>query len=794
MSQLIERNQTDLSQLLAAAARLHAAGRLAEADRAYRQLLARAPGHVDALHMLGALLGQRGEYDAAIELIRRAILVRPAAANLHITLARNLKAAGKITEAISAYRRAVEINPTSTEALNNLGVALRQNGELEESRAAFEKAIGFDPKFAEAYNNLASVLCDVGKFPEALAASQQAIALRPAYAEALNNRGNALAGLGKLDESIASFRQALALQPDYAEALNNLGIVLKETLDFDESVRVLRKAISLRGWYAEAHNNLGNTLRSMGNREEAIEAYRHAIVARGHWSLAWNNLAVALWEENRHAEALSAATKAVDIQPDFAEGHNTLGNVLRDAGDIDGAVQHYRAALCHKPDYADAMANLSVGLKDQGRLDEALAMARQSIATRPNAAAHSNLIYLMHFHPDCDAAAIAAEQDAWQREYAQPFAGKTRRKARMSGKIRVGYIGSYFRNHVVGLNILPLLRQHDRTQFEVFCYSDVSREDDLTRQFRHIDLNWRDIAGKSNAEAAALIEADELDLLIDLSLHMAANRLGVMARRPAPVQATFAGYPAPTGVRAIDFRITDEFLDPSGIEEGDFEKPIRLSDSFWCYDHTAGLAETPEVAGLPALASGHITFGCLNNFCKVNDRVLSVWAAALRHVPDSRLLMLCPSKLAQQATISKLQELSISKDRIEFVGHQPRAKYLRTYDRIDIALDTFPYNGHTTSLDALFMGVPVVTLAGKHSVARAGVSQLSNLGLPELIAISPDEFVSIAAALAGNVQHLSQLRRRLRGVMQNSPLMDATRFARNVEHAYRAMISKVVDA
>jgi len=261
----------------------------------------------------------------------------------------------------------------------------------------------------------------------------------------------------------------------------------------------------------------------------------------------------------------------------------------------------------------------------------------------------------------------------------------------------------------------------------------------------------------------------------------------VLARKPAPVQMTFAGYPAATGLKTIDYRITDGFLDPSTSEPETFEKAVRLP-SFWCYDESAmtfAMEATPLPGALPAASAGYVTFGCLNNFCKINDQVLQLWARVLAAVPNSRLLLLAPGGLTRRRTANRFAQLGIATDRIQFAGYCSRAKYFELYHRIDIGLDTFPYNGHTTSLDALWMGVPMVTLAGNSAAGRAGVSQLSNLGLGDLIATVPDDFVRIAAELAGNASRLSELRGGLREKMRKSCLMDAARFAREIERAYR---------
>jgi predicted O-linked N-acetylglucosamine transferase (SPINDLY family) len=352
-------------------------------------------------------------------------------------------------------------------------------------------------------------------------------------------------------------------------------------------------------------------------------------------------------------------------------------------------------------------------------------------------------------------------------------------------RLRIGYVSPDFRQHVIGQNLVPLLREHDHGQVEIFCYSNVVRADALTEQLRRYADVWRSVVGLSDSQAVELIRQDRIDVLVDLTLHTASNRLAVFARKPAPVQATFAGYPGSTGLDTIDYRLTDPYLDPPGLDDAYYsERSFHLPDTFWCYDP---LTDEPAVHVPPCLEKGFVTFGCLNNFCKVNEQVLRLWAQVIKSVPRSRLMILCPDGSHRQLLLDMLQGEGINPDRIELIVRCPRLQYLELYHRIDVGLDTFPYNGHTTGLDSYWMGVPVITLVGQTVVGRAGLSQLTNLGLPELIAQTPQQYVQIATDLARDLPRLAELRRTLRPRMQASPLMAAPRFARNIEAAYRQM-------
>ena len=307
----------------------------------------------------------------------------------------------------------------------------------------------------------------------------------------------------------------------------------------------------------------------------------------------------------------------------------------------------------------------------------------------------------------------------------------------------------------------------------------------MTERIRNSVDHWRDTVGLSDDEVARQVRDDQIDILVDLTMHMSNGRPQLMARKPAPVQVAYLAYPGTTGLSAIDYRLTDPYLDPPGQTDADsVEQSFRLPDTFWCYDP---LTETPVPNSLPLITADHVTFGCLNNFCKVTDQTLALWSGVLQAVAGSRLLLLAPAGTARQRILDRLHEENIEPARIEFVEHRPRAQYLELYHRIDVCLDTLPYNGHTTSLDSYWMGVPVVTRVGRTVVGRAGYSQLTNLGFSELVAWSDEEFVSLAARLAADRLRLTHLRSTLRERMERSPLMDAARFARNIESAYREM-------
>jgi predicted O-linked N-acetylglucosamine transferase (SPINDLY family) len=491
----------------------------------------------------------------------------------------------------------------------------------------------------------------------------------------------------------------------------------------------------------------------------------------------------------RLPEAESIYREILAERPDQVEALQLLGMLAAQVDQFDAAVELIQRAIAINSSNASYYNNLGNALRSQGRLDDAIAAYRQSIRIDPQyLIGHSNLLYSLHYHPSHDAGTILDEHRRWNQMHIEPLGkvmqphGNNRDPDR---RLRIGYVSPDFRMHCQLLFTIPLLSNHDRRDFEIFCYSSVGSPDAVTGQIRGYADGWQSIVGMTDADVARKIREDRIDVLVDLSMHMGGNRLVIFADKPAPVQVAWLAYPGTTGLPAMDYRLTDPLLDPPGTNDHFyFETSIRLPETFWCYDpFHAQLA----VNALPAESQGFLTFGCLNSFCKVNQQVVQLWARVLKIVARSRLMILCPEGSPRERLLNQMQMEGIDSDRIELVAHRRRLDYLELYHRIDLGLDTFPYNGHTTSLDSFWMGVPVVTLVGQTVVGRAGLSQLTNLGLTELIAHTPDEYVAIAARLAGDLPRLAELRRTLRSRMEGSPLMDAPRFARNIEAAYRQM-------
>jgi protein O-GlcNAc transferase len=459
------------------------------------------------------------------------------------------------------------------------------------------------------------------------------------------------------------------------------------------------------------------------------------------------------------------------------------GLAHQEAGRVELAEEVYRGILGRDSNQAGVLNNLANVLKDSGRIEEAVDCCRTAVEMEPgNAAIHSSLCYKLHFHPGYDRAALFREVREWDRRHGgNPPRGVLGNDRTPGRRLRIGYVSPDFYGHAESFFVLPLLEGHDRRAVEVHCYASVRRPDKATEILKSCAHVWHDVQALSDDQLAERIRGDRIDILVDLTMHMAFNRLPMFATKPAPVQVTWLAYPGGTGLSAIDYRLTDPWMDPAGTDAFYAERSVRLPDCWCCY-HPLG--DVPPAA---ARRRGAVTFGSLNNPCKLNESTLRLWARVLQRVADSRLLLLVESERQKKSIGEMMARAGVDAERIEFTGHRRRGEYLRLYDAIDVCLDPRPYNGVTTTCDALWMGVPVISGIGATAAGRAGLSILSNLGIPRWAAEDDERFVQIAAELAADFDGRSELRNALRDRMRRSPLMDARRFARNVEAAYRRM-------
>ncbi len=812
----------------------HQAGRLKQAEALYRQVLQGDPGHADALHLLGIIALQIGHSDRAVDYLSKAVDRRPQVPDYHYNLGLAFAGLGKSAEAARHFHRAIALKPDFAEAHNNLGNTLKEQGRPDEALECYQRALVLNPDYAAAHSNVGVILQHRGDAQGAIEHYQKAVAVDPTDADSQYNLANALRAMGRLNEAVSMYRNAIALRPNFFDAFVNLGATLKDAGALDSATETYERALALdprstAAWIqlgnalksqgkikdaidrykraididpgcAEAHYNLGNALRETGDLAQAIAVLRRATVLKPDFAEAYSNLGNALWESSQLTEALAVLQQALALKPHLSRAHNNLGNVLQARGRLAEAVAAYREALALQHEFPEARNNLGGVLQNQGQLDQALPAYRQALALNPDfAETHSNLLLSLHYQPNIEPEELFNEHLRWGERHAAPLASMIPAHSNERDPercLRIGYVSPDFRAHSVSHFIAPVLAHHERSLYEVYCYYNVHQVDATTERLRGLADHWRDIAHLSDTEAAECVRADGIDILVDLAGHTAHNRLLLFARKPAPVQVAYLGYPDTRGFAAIDYWLSDVYADPPDETEQFYvEQIVRLAHGFNCYQPPL---DCPKVSTLPVLSTRGVTFGSFNNIAKLSDWTIAVWSQVLTKLPEAKL-MLKGRSLADQETRERIQqrfaEHGVTSERLELLGaFATESDHLTAYHRIDIALDTFPYNGHTTTCEALWMGVPVLTFAGKIHAGRVGVSLLTQAGLTELIAGSPEQYVTLAVELAHDVARLQALRQDLRERMAASALCDAHGFTRALETAYRRMWIKYCEA
>jgi protein O-GlcNAc transferase len=777
----------ETESLFQRASERHFAGDLSTARSLYLEVLARDALNGAAMFRLAVIALQEGAPADAIAHLQRAIAIEPGQRRYREALAQAYAMAQRHAEAAQIYRDLLAEDASSSDLWFALGSALQAHGEIDEAVRAWRAVVEREPQRADALNNLGNCLRLLGESKQAEVAYRRALGVQPEDANALTNLGTLLHAEGRDEEALVCLRAALAAAPGTSTPMINLGVLLTHLGQPDEAASLLEQAVAREPGLAHAAYNYGNALHALGRAREAEVQYARALALDPSHVEAANNLGNVRRELGEHRAAQDAYEAAMRARPDFVDTHNNAANLMRTLGRLDEAETLLRTALELEPTSSATLNNLGNVLKDGGELEASIECFRRAVANGPdNVIAHSNLLYALSFQAS-DPHEILEEARRWSGQHAasvRPSHGYVKPQHAGGRRLRIGYVSADFREHCQALFMTPLLANHDRSRFEIHAYSSVIRPDATTARLAGCVEAWHEVRALDDAKLAAKIRADGIDILVDLTMHMADGRPLLFARKPAPVQVAWLAYPGTTGIEAIDWRLTDPHIDPPAHDGHYTERSWRLPHTFWCYDP---LASTPEVDALPASSAGFVTFGSLNNPCKLTDATLQLWASVFARLPSARLMLMAAEGAPRRRIEQRLAHAGIDPARVRFVPFRPRDAYLRTWNEIDIGLDSLPYNGHTTSLDALWMGVPVVTRIGATSVGRAGLSQLANLDLAALAAGSDDAFVETAVALANDLPRLAELRAGLRARMERSALMDGALFARGVEAAYEGM-------
>jgi predicted O-linked N-acetylglucosamine transferase (SPINDLY family) len=632
-------------------------------------------------------------------------------------------------------------------------------------------------------------LFETGRRPEAARICARVLAQAPHHPDALHLRG-AIAYLdGRLGEAVPSILAAIALAPARVVPHNTLGCAELAAGDAVAAAASHRRALALQPDFAEAAINLGAALKGAGDPEGALAACRRASELAPDSASAQLNLGAVLDEAGAYAEAAHAFRRAMELSPAEPAAPFNLARALMPQGQLGAALASYERALALAPQWSDAHMNLGNVHLAMGALDSATASFRRARALAPgNPRIHSNLLFAMVSNPRIDEDTLFAEYRRWDDCHGRPRGQTVRAHANdpdPERQLRVGYLSADLRVHAMTNNIDGLYFELDPAAFELFGYAEVARPDEVTEALRRRARGWRSTVGVSDREVAEMIRADGIDILVSLGGHTSDNRIGVCAYRPAPIQVSFADI-STSGLAAMDYWLTDPVVHPADTAERFTETLVRLPVFM---THRAP-ADAPDLAPPPVMTKGVVTFGSCNNLGKLNPAVIALWARVLQAVPGSRLLLKYVNRFADPAVRERFVDLfaghGIGAERIAFNAEVlGRARHLDILNEIDIALDPFPFNGCTTSFEALWMGVPFVTLSGTRFVGRMGEGMLRRIGLDDLVAPDEAAYVRIAAGLARDPARLAALRAELRQSVAQSPLCDHAALGDAVGRAFR---------
>ena len=766
------------------------AGRLALAETALKnaaELLPKDPeaqyNYANCLYDLNKLQGAQSYYQKALKLA-------PNFEQALFNLADVQKALKQWALAETNYRKAFKLAPQHVHMYFNFGVVLQEQGKHKEAIKQYEKALSADAENASIYLNLGAACKALGELAQAEAHYRTAIHHNPSHVGAHNNLGIVLKAQARNEEAEQAYLQAIALDESYLPAYKNLGLLYKETGQVQAAENCYIKALNLEPPTAETLNNMGVVMMNQGRYAEAEEAVRKALALAPKLGDAWNNLGLILQAKMVSVEAEQAFEQALKVQPNDAKTLSNYSVTLKILGKLTEAEAALKKAISKDPNYADAYLNLGNIYLDQGMITEAIASTQKVLAIAPNnVSAHDNLLFAMTYSD-----AFTPEA---RIEIARAYGQLTKTLAHtpytqwqvgaQDQRLRVGLVSGDLRQHPVAYFLKAWLAHVDLNNIELFAYSTDGREDATTATLKPYFSHWQSLAGHNDQSAAAIIHADQLHVLLDLSGHTGGNKLPLFAWQPAPVQASWLGYWATTGIEAMDYVLAD----PMGVpveHQAQFTETIEyLPETRMCF---TAPEQAPEVSGLPALRNGYITFGCFQNMTKVSDAVLKVWAEVMRGLPDAKLRW--QSKSFADATIvhamqNRLQACGIAPERVSLLGKVTREAYLAGYAKVDMVLDSFPFTGGTTTCEALWMGVPTLTLAGNTLIARQGASMMSAAGLVDWVVNTPEQYIAQALHFAKDTAQLAKLRAGLRAQVQHSALMDGKRFAQHMEIALRNM-------
>lgn len=771
--------------LLSQGVQFHRQGQLEKALEYYQKILKNQPDHSEALHLSGLAADQMG--------------------NSH--------------EAINLLQQALQQEPDNTIFLNNLGHSLRKKGHLVEAKDAYQKAVELQPEQADSRLNLANILQSTGDYKQALKQYQIVIEKDPKSSLAHNNLGLLYLKQNQTKAALKHFQLSINLSPNHIDAHLNLGKTHQILQDYNMALKEFENAYQLAPQRFDVHNHLGSFWQSQNQFNRALNYYHKALEINPQDLLSLYNSALIYQEQDSFKQAINYYQKILQLTPQHHEAQMNAGYCYQHIGQLETALKHYQAVLQHAPNHYQTLYNTGLLYQTQHQWDLAQEHYEKALKVRPDFAkaqynyclvlfkkglftpaiqalhqafklvkrqrlmdTHCHLLFALLYDPNQSQSQLFKEYQIWGQRLEEQIKLQFLHLPEEHPIIKIGYLSPDFRNHSAAFFLKAHFEQPNRERFEIFAYADVKKPDEYTQYFKNQADHWRNVSSLKDQELAALIYQDKIDILIDQGTgHTEGNRLGVFAHKPAPIQLT--SYPTTTGLSRIDYRISDAHIDSPDLIKYNTEKVLIMPHSTMCYS-------PPEDA--PAIhkkiVHNKITFCSFNNLSKINDNVIQIWSEILKQLPQSQLLMKSSNRESPSAIRYYKQCFEthgIAPNRIIFLDYAPsRNEHLKAYNQVDIALDSFPFNGMTTTCEALWMGVPVITLATQHHLSRVSKGFLSLINLQPFIAHTPQQYIEKAVQLAKSPDLRTFYPQQLRSIMSGSPLCDTQKYIKTLEKYY----------
>jgi predicted O-linked N-acetylglucosamine transferase (SPINDLY family) len=764
--------------------------RFSEAERLCRDVVAKRPRDGEAMYLLGIVAISTGRAAQAVQWLSKALKQDGAQPRYHVAMGRAHQAKGDHGRAVVSFERALAIAPNAPDVLTSLGIALKAERNADAAEASFRRALDVAPEHPEALMNLANLLYEQGKQDAAVEAYRRALKVAPGHTTGHYNLGLLLDSLGRHAEAVACYELVRAIERNHVASNTKLAEHFRREGKLLEAIEAYGRALTAEPSNAELHYGVASALLDAGRAEEAFDAAERAFaLGPAHPDLHYR-CGLALIDEGREPSAVTSFRRATVLDPADLAARCDLAVALKMTGRHGEAYAALEETLRINPEYRSAWRNLGTLHQNFGRLDEALHCFRRAVDLGPQVAStHSGLLMSLNYSAKITQEDLTREHREYGVRQRPLFAASDaplRNSRDPNRRLRVGLVSADFRNHSVAYFVDALFAYRDRANYELLCYYVQPKGDAYTARFRQRADLWRVVSPLAPVEELVeQVRKDEVDVLIDLAGHTAAHIVAFNVRC-APVQVTWLGYPTTSGAAAMDYRISDPAVDPEGWDRFSTEKLIRLSPSYYCY---TPLDTQPAAPRAPVMDNGYVTFGTFNSMVKISDLTLSLWARILAAVPNARLVVksgAVQSHEARAAFIERATAAGIAQSQLSLLQWtRERAEHLEAYNGLDIALDTVPYNGGTTTCEALWQGVPVVSLTAPTHAGRMGASILNAAGLPELLATSADDYVARAVSLAADPDRLNGYRSRLRAQLAASPLLDGPAFVGAFEQGLR---------